>query len=293
MLQGVFPAMPTPFHKSGELDLSRIQPLCHGLHEQGVDGVFLCGTTGEGPSLNAHEKSLIFEETLQAMQGKGLVIAQTTSYNMKETLQAIESAAQLGVDANSVMLPWFYKLDQHEQYLFMKQAAHASGDTPLYLYNIPQFTGNKIDLTVMHQLQTECPTIRGVKESSTDEPFSLWQDFISERFQVICGVDEAVRHFFIHGGKALVASTANVQPRAFRQLVDAALHEDWDQAVIHQRQIKRFLPLINEQNTIAVIKETLRLQGIDAGYVRPPLRNLEADEINQLKEELKNIEMLS
>lgn len=293
MLKGIFPALPTPFNQDGTLDLSRIPPLIEKLLAEGIDGFFICGTTGEGISLTAEEKILVIHETLGAIKdGRATIIAQVACCNYSDTLRVAQEAITLGVDALSILQPWFYHLDNEAQFNYIKSIADAIRGFPLYLYNIPGHSGNNLSGGIIARLIDSCGNIRGIKESGSLDALNYWFEYQSERFQVICGMDNLVCESLRMGGKAIVAATANVQPRIFKRLYDAAMAGLWDEAANAQAQIDRYLPIIDNPNLIATVKESLTLKGFDAGYVRMPLRNLEPHEIEHVKQKLLDAEIL-
>ncbi len=286
MLKGIFPALPTPFNQDGTLDLSRIPPMIEKLFAEGIDGFFVCGTTGEGISLTAEEKILVIRETLGAVNRRANIIAQVACCNYSDTLRVAQEAITLGVDALSILQPWFYHLDDEAQFNYIKSIANAIRGFPLYLYNIPGHSGNNLSEGTIARLIDSCGNIRGIKESGSLDALTNWFEYQSERFQVICGMDNLVCESLRMGGKAIVAATANVQPRIFKRLYDTVMAGLWDEADNAQAQIDRYLPIIDNPNLIATVKESLKLKGFDTGYVRFPLRNLEPHEIEHIKQQL-------
>jgi 4-hydroxy-tetrahydrodipicolinate synthase len=285
--------MPTPFSADGsELALDRIQPVCDYLLNEGVQGVFICGTTGEGPSLTAEEKLSVIQETVRAMNGRGKIIAQVASANQHGTLKTARLASKMGVDAISLLQPWFYSCDEEAQYQYIARVAEALDGFPLYLYNIPQCTTNDLPASVLERLRGLYPNIAGLKESSTAEKLNSWFRFNSEEFQVIPGIDHEVCNSFQKGSQALIASTANYQGKLFATMLEHARKNDWEAAHGVQRQISRGVEALNGQNVIACIKEFFRMKGIDIGSVRLPLRSLNEEEKRNWRKNLKELNLI-
>jgi len=290
MLRGIFPAVPTPFSADGTtVILDAIPPLCESLLSDGAHGIFICGTTGEGPSLTAEEKLQVIETAVRTVKGRGRIIAQVGGGDLPGTLTAARRAKALGIDAVSLLQPWFFSCDEEAQFNWIARVANALEGFPLYLYNLPQCTGNPLSAATLERLLNRFEHIRGIKESGSVEALEAWNTFRSERFQVICGMDSEVCRNFRMGNYAVVASTANVQPRVFCALYEAAMNREWEIAERHQKQICRYTEILDSKNLIAMIKESLRFKGIDAGYTRPPLRNLKPDEVENLRRKLREI----
>lgn len=293
MLHGIFPAIPTPFTPDGvSVAWDKIKPLCETLLSDGVHGVFACGTTGEGPLLAAEEKIRVIDIAMEAIAGRGRIIAQVGGGDLPGTLKTARHARQVKVDAVSLLQPWFFSYDEEAQFNYIARVAETLEDWPLYLYNLPQNTHTSLPPAVLERLLNTFENIRGIKESGSLENLETWNTFRSDRFQVMSGIDAQVCTSFKLGGYAVVASTANVQPRVFRNLYDAAMEKRWEEAEKQQAQISRFAELLNPPILIATIKESMRLKGIDAGFVRPPLRNLQPAEISDLKRKLQTIRVI-
>lgn len=293
MLQGVFPALPTPFTADGlSVDLPKIKPLCQSLLEDGVDGFFICGTTGEGPVLTPSEKIAVVEETLKAADGRGKVLVQVGCGELPNTLKVIQAVRQMGIVAISILQPWFFRCDDEAQYEYLARIAEATQGFPFYLYNLPGLTNNNLQPATVERLRKQFPNLQGLKESGDPEMLQRWQPYQSPQFQVVCGNDTQMLKTLRNGGNAVVASTANVIPKTFRSLIDAVRAGQWEEAERCQEQINKFVDVILGMNVIAHIKACLALKGLDAGSVRPPSRNLNEGEIKIAKEKLKALAII-
>lgn len=293
MLYGVFPALPTPFTQDGlSVDLPKIKPLCDSLAADGVDGLFICGTTGEGPFLSAAEKIAVTEETLRAVEGRVKILVQVGCGELPSTLQVIQAVRSMGIVAISILQPWFFHYDDEAQYAYLARIAEATQGFPLYLYNLPGLTGNNLQPATLERLRKNYPHIQGLKESGDPEMIQRWEPYQSSRFQVVCGNDTQMLSTLRHGGNAVVASTANVIPKTFRTLIDAVRANQWEVAERCQEQINKFVDVIIGMNVIAHIKACLKFKGLDAGSVRQPNRNLNDDELKILREKLKELAII-
>lgn len=294
MLYGIFPALLTPFSADGlTIELDKIKPLCDSLLDDGVDGFFACGTTGEGPYLSAEEKIRVLEETVHAASGRGKVLAQVGCGDLPGTLRVAKDVRRIGVDAVSLLQPWFFRCDAEAQYNYIACVAEALDGFPMYLYNLPGLTGNNLEPAILERLQKRFSNIMGLKESGAPELIQRWRPYQSAQFQVICGNDTQMLRTLCHGGNAVVASTANVLPKVFRALIDAVRASDWETAERQQEKINRFVDVIEGSNVVATIKACMKLKGLDAGFVRPPNRNLSDAEVESLKIRLKELEIIS
>ncbi|RJP33997.1 MAG: dihydrodipicolinate synthase family protein [Candidatus Omnitrophota bacterium] len=292
--RGIFPAMLTPFTQDGlQLRLDLIAPLGDYLLESGAHGLFICGTTSEGPLLTADEKIAVMKTTAKAINGRCPIIGHIGCGEFPETLKLARQARDLGVDALSILQPWFFYYDDEAQYAYLSKIAEAAGDFPLFLYNLPFFTHNPLNPATVERLLKNHDNICGIKESGDFNGLQQWTPFRSERFRVVCGTDPDVYDYFTKlDGVMVVSSISNVLTRVFRRLFDAVGSGDLKTAQAQQEQINRLIKLILGPNLMVKLKEILRFRGVDAGYVRPPLRSLTTQELDELKNGAKEIHVL-
>ncbi len=294
MFQGIFPAMPTPFSRDGlEVMTDAIPALSHALLDEGADGLFVCGTTGEGPLLSAEEKITVIEVTVNAVKNRAPVIAQIGCGDFSGTIMLAKRAKTLGVKAVSVLQPWFFQYDDEAQFNYLSLIAKELGDFPMFLYNLPLFTHTPIQPETVERLLNQHKNICGIKESGGIEALEHWKRLSSDRFQAVCGTDPKI-YEFLHRleGNMIVSSIANLATIWYREMFDAASAGQWDKAKECQDRIDSFISSVVNPNLNAAIKEGLSMKGIEAGYARPPLRNLSANEIMDLKTKLKNLNLL-
>ena len=292
LLNGIYPAVPTPMSADGSsIALDRIKPVCDILFQDGVAGVFICGTTGEGPSLTAEEKLDLIQETVRAVDGRGQVIAQILCADQKGTLRVARIAPKMGITAISIMQPCFYGCDEEAQYQYLSRIAEAVNEFPLYLYNIPQCSGNDLPNPVLDRLLKKFPQIRGIKESGSYEKMQSWLPFQSEHFQVMSELTLKLCNLLREGGKAAVASTANFQAKHFVKLFEFANKQDWEQAQGVQRQINRLVEILDQRNIIAQIKEYYRMRGIDWRCASAPAQS-PSGRIRELRKNLKELNLV-
>jgi dihydrodipicolinate synthase/N-acetylneuraminate lyase len=292
-MRGINPALPTPFEQDGErLALGLLGPICEWLIGQGVDGLFICGTTGAGPFLTAEEKLEVTREVLRCVDGRAKVILQAAGGDVTGTIRAAREAATLGVDAVSLLMPWYFSCDAEAQYRYARHVAQALDEAPLYLYNIPRMTGNDLDLDTIKRLLDDCPNICGIKESGSRERMLDLLEMQSERFQVVCGIDDHVAEMFEHGMEATVASFGNLCPRQLCGIRDAAQQKAWDEAKRCQQEVCQAVQTFDGPLLIPRIHAAYSLRGGNAGAPRLPLRPLNPQEKNELEASMNKLGLL-
>jgi dihydrodipicolinate synthase (EC 4.2.1.52) len=147
----VLTAMVTPFTDEGELNYDEAARLADYLVTHGSDGLVVCGTTGESPTLTWQEEYELFRVVRDAVAGRAKVIAGTGSNSTREAIEATKKAAQLGLDGSLQVVPYYNKPTQAGLYEHFKAIAQAS-DLPILLYNIPSRTGASLQPETVAQL---------------------------------------------------------------------------------------------------------------------------------------------
>ena len=159
----VLTAMVTPFDAEGELDLDAAVALAKWLVEQGNEGLVVCGTTGEAPTLSIDEKLSLFEAVVNAVTVP--VVAGTTGFNTRHDIGLTEEAGHLGIAGILGVCPYYNRPSQAGIETHFRAIA-ASTDLPVVLYDIPIRTGRKIDGTTLVRLAADVPNIVALKDAA-------------------------------------------------------------------------------------------------------------------------------
>ncbi len=284
-MRGVYPALVTPFSDSGlTVAYDNLGPLVEHHVNKGVSGLFICGTTGQGPNLTAAEKITVIQEVINAAAGRIQIWAQATCDDWPGTLKTIDAALKSDVTGLSFLQPWYYGVDAEAQYQFHAAAAERVEGKPVYLYNIPQCTGNNIEIDTVKRLLDRFDVINGIKESASPAAVRRWLDLQGESFHVTCGVDVAVAEMLRVGVGANVTSFGNIAPDYFIQIHQAAGNGDWPKAADWQEKLNRLVEAWDSSVLIPRLLAAYRALGVETGCVRPPLRELTDTELAHVNE---------
>ena len=152
-LEGVYPALLTPFTKGGtKVAYERACGLAERLAKQGVHGLFVCGTTGEGPLMTLDERKQTLQEVVNAVGKKVKVIAHTGCFDTASAIELTRHAQKIGAAAAGVVTPGFYTFDDTCIYNHFKSVADSVKGFPVLLYNIPGCVKNVIKPALVHRL---------------------------------------------------------------------------------------------------------------------------------------------
>ena len=288
-LEGVIPALLTPFTKNGERpDYEKACALALRLAGQGVQGVFPGGTTGEGLLMSVEERKTLIEEIVGAAGSRLKVIAHTGALDTATTVALTRHARDAGAYAAGVVTPGFYSYDDASLAAHLKAVAKAVPGFPVLLYNIPGCAKNVLSPKLIVKLASEVDNIVGLKDSAGDmAALTAVLGNAPKGFHVINGVDEYTFQALVAGAKGSVSSTANVVPELFLGVFNNVKRGNLKKAWTLQVKLSRMCGWFQYGRMVAFYKEGLRLRGFDAGYLRAPQRALTASERKGLAKALE------
>lgn len=284
-LRGVIAALPTPFDAAGAIDEHATGGLVDWLIAKGINGLFVCGTTGEGALLTDDERVAVVRVASVAAAARVPVIAHVGASATAQVLELARRCRDAGADALAAVPPYYYRCDDADVAAHFGALAGAVPDRPVLLYNIPQLTVNTITPAVVTALR-EVPNIVGIKDSSGDLG-GLLRIAAAARagFHLIVGSDLLTLQAAALGWPAVVSGPASVVPEPYVDLWKAAATGAWGEVVVAYQRISRVVRAVRSGN-IAWIKAVLALRGLATSHVRPPLRALTEDERRRLELEL-------
>lgn len=279
-LKGIIPAILTPFTKGGkQVDYERAAALAVRLANQGVQGIFPGGTTGEGMLMTLDERKQLLEVLVKAVGKKIRVIAHTGCFDTASTLALTEHAAETGAYAAAIVAPGFYGYDDISLRMHYAAIAKAVAKFPILLYHIPGCAKNALSLNLITALANDFDNIVGMKDSGGSIVYmNQILAKLPASFTLINGCDEYTFEALVAGAKGCVSSTSNVVPELFLSIYKNVQENKLEQAWAFQKKLCDACAIFQYGSKVAYYKEGLRLRGFDAGYVRLPQRELNAAE---------------
>ena len=267
----VVTAMVTPFDASGAVDLDLAGRLARHLVEQGSDGLLVCGTTGESPTLSWEEQLQLLSAVRQAVGSDAKVLAGTGSNCTAEAIEATREAAAAGADGALLVVPYYNKPPQDGLEAHFRAIAEAAPDLPLMLYNIPGRTGCSIAPETVARLM-DCPNVVSFKAASgTTEEVTALRLSCGPRLAIYSGDDGLPLPMLAVGAVGVVSVASHVVGPQIRAMIEAYLNGDGPGALAgHDALIPVFKALFATTNPIPV-KAALELNGWPVGAPRLPL----------------------
>lgn len=280
---GAIPALVTPLTEDGELMEGAYRDLLDRVIDAGVHGVFALGSTGEIFGLRADQKRRLVELTAEHVAGRVPVYCGASEITTRDCIETVRMAQEIGgVDAFSVLTPYFLTPTQTELVRHFKAVA-AETDLPVLLYNNPGKTQVAIGLATAVEL-AQVPNIVGIKDSSGN--LTVTADLIQQTpddFSVLVGKDTLIYPALAMGADGAIAGTANVAPGLVAQIYDAFMAGDHNRSLALQRRLTPFRHLVDRATFPVVIKEALRMAGLDAGWCLAPARDMPEDVRTELE----------
>jgi len=286
--RGIIPPMITPFDDDEKVDNETIKKMTNYLIDAGVHGVFPLGSTGEGYGIDFDEKKKVIETVLEATNKRVPVYAGTGAITTKESIRLAEMATKIGVDALSVITPYFISPNEEELYTHYKEIA-SSTDLPIILYNNPGRTGIDLSLELIIHLSS-IKNIVGIKDSSGD--MTKAAEIIRRTgsdFSVLAGRDTLIYGFLAYGGQGSVAATANIVPELVVSIYELYQKGEYQSALDAQFKLATLRMGFSLGSFPVIMKEGLKLRGIDVGNTLKPIKPLSVEAREKLKEIINKV----
>lgn len=276
----------TPFTPDGDLALDAVEALAEWLVRQGVDGVFVNGTTGESHSLSPTERQQLAERWVAVLRGSGLrCIIHVGANALREARELAVHAQRIGASGIAALAPSYFKPADVETWVECSAyVASGAPDLPFHAYDLPAMTGIHLASDrFLIEATRRIPTMAGLKFSNPD--LILLQRCVAalgRRQEVLYGCDELLLSAVALGATGAVGSTYNLAVPLYRALQRAAAAGDWDLARRAQRHAVRMVDILARHGYLGSLKAVLAHQGVAVGPVRLPLRSPDAAGVGSL-----------
>ncbi|WP_236978056.1 dihydrodipicolinate synthase family protein [Membranihabitans maritimus] len=280
----------TPLDSRGELKLEMIDRYARYLVSIGVDGVFICGTTGEGLLLSVEERQKILEAWM--LHSNNLtVIVHISSTSYKDSIRLASHAKTIGVDAIACMGPCYFPPNGVSELVeFNKRIAYSAPEIPYYYYHIPSVS--RVDLPMVQflsKVEDEIPNFCGIKFTSKNlVDFQECIRLENYKFDILNGNDEYFLNGMLYGVEGSIGTSFNFIPQLYLDIKEAFENNDIKGALDYQARAIDFVKLmLKYENAIVSSKAIFKIMGLDLGPCRLPLRNLTDVENRSLEADLK------
>ena len=293
IFEGVATALITPFGPDGSVNYAKLEELINKQIEDGVDGLVICGTTGESATLTEKEHMDVIRESVKFVNGRVPVIAGTGSNCTQTAIEMSKEAEECGADGLLLVSPYYNKATAEGMNEHFADTANAV-NIPVVLYNIPGRTGVNIEPETVYRLAKDVKNIVAVKEASGNisNIAKIAALTAGLDFDIYSGNDDQVVALCAMGGKGVISVVSHIIPKEMHNLVMSFINGDAKKSLEIQN---KYLSLINtlfiDVNPIPV-KEAMNLLGYEVGGYRKPLTPMSDAHREILRKELINAGLL-
>jgi 4-hydroxy-tetrahydrodipicolinate synthase len=285
MLGEVLTAIVTPFRADGSVDLDAFRRLAVHLVDHGSDGLVVCGTTGESPTLSDEERFELFSAAVEAVGDRATVVAGTGPYSTAHSIHLTQQAAGLGVDGVLVVTP-YYNLPPQRAIVAHFRAVAASTDLPVVVYNIPGRVVRNIEPETMAEL-AQIPNVGAVKQANAD--LEQARRIVELGLELYAGDDDLILPFLRLGGIGGICVHTHVVGPQVRELVTRFKGGDVEGAERMEDELRPSIELLRVQTNPIAIKAALNMLGHEVGGHRLPLVEANEDERVRVRDCLERL----
>ncbi len=292
---GIIPPVVTPLTRPDQLDTDAARRMVEHLLEGGVHGLFVLGTTGEGPSLTYQIRYEMVEVVCEAVAGRVPVLVGVTDTSLAESIHLAEHASANGAAAIVAAAPYYFATSQNAVADWFRQLADSS-PLPLMLYNMPGCVEIHLTLETVVELSAH-QNIVGVKDSSGDFDYfqQLCEKFADDSdFAVFMGPEDLIPQAVAAGADGGVCGGGNLLPRTYVDLFEASKRSDEAEVERLRKVVEHVFEHIyrdpaGDMNLIPALKLAMRLRGICTSCTAPPLPPLTPEHATQVISELPSV----
>ncbi len=282
LLRGILPAVVTPFDERGAFVRGPFEALLERVYGAGVNGVYVCGTTGEGTLQPTKQRQAVAEAAVAATPPGRAVVVHVGAFSMEDAKLLARHAEKAGAHAISSLPPAGSSFGFRETKAWYQELAQASG-LPLLVYFFPEVSG-AIATTAQLEELCEIPNVAGVKFTDFDL-FTLSQVRRQGR-RVFNGRDEVLAAGLLMGASGGIGTFYNLAPDLFVRIFESALSNRWEDARVAQEQVNELIRITLHFPLFPAVKQILAWSGIDCGVCLPPRAPLDDEQKKALRQQL-------
>lgn len=279
---GLMAALITSYDDEGKISLERQADLIDHVLMQGLQGLFVSGSTGEAYLQTVDERIHTISGAIEHVDGRAAVVAHTAAMDTPTTISLTERAVEAGADAIAVVTPIYYIYDDAQFEQYFRDVAAASSDVPVIAYHIPARTHVDLSPDFFVKLAHE-GILQGLKYTSTNlYPLAEVARKAPQEFRIFNGSDEVLLGGLALGAHGGIGSTYNVIGAVYATLVENFRASELRSARLQQDLANQFIEEMNGYDFLVFLREALRFRGIETGHGRRPLPTITSEEHDRI-----------
>jgi len=268
--------MVTPFHLDGSVNFASARRLAHHLVETGSDGIVICGTTGEGPTVSDREKIDLLDAIAEEVGGSACVVANTGTYDTHHSVALTRAAVEAGADAFLAVTPYYNKPPRAGIVAHFGAIAEAAEGRPVVIYNIPQRVVLNLEPDLLAEL-AEIQNVVAVKQATADLDQAR-RILADTDLMLYAGNDDLLYPFLELGGRGGVCVASHVAGPQMRRTVELAHAGDLAAAKAQDAGLHDLYTALAVTTNPIPVKAALNLLGHEVGGLRLPLVEADAEQ---------------
>ena len=288
IFKGVCTAIVTPFNEENEINFDEFKRLINFQIDNNVNGIVVCGTTGESSTLSCEEKEELIKYCVKVVNNKVPIIAGVGSNNTKLVIENEKYAEKVGVDGLLIVTPYYNKTTQNG---IIEHYKKVSGNTnlPIILYNVPSRTGIDINPETYYEL-SKIKNIVATKEANYDISKILKiRNLCKDNLNIYSGNDDQILPVLSLGGLGVISVMSNIIPKYTVNIIRKYFDKDIKEAEKMQIKTANLIELLFREVNPIPIKEALNIIGFEVGKPRMPLIKCSEELKKDLKSEIDKI----
>ena len=287
----ILTAMVTPFKENGEVDYELAIKLSNYLFQNGSDGIVLCGTTGESPTLSWDEQHDLLIAVKGSLNSKCKIIVGTGSNCTSEAIEATQKAYEFGADGALVVVPYYNKPPQEGLYNHFSSIANAAKDLPLMLYNIPGRTGCNLSPNTVNKLM-DFQNILSIKAASGRiEEVTELRSVCGPKLSIYSGDDSLLLPMLSVGAVGVVSVASHLVGLQLKTMIESFQKGEVKIALDIHEKLQPFFKALFETTNPIPIKAALELKGWQVGSPRKPLAPLSKEKKENLLQIIQDLSL--
>lgn len=282
-MKGIMTALITPFNEDGTLNEKGLREVVRqNIDVMKVDGLYIGGSTGESFLMDETMRKELLKIVKDEAGDAVTLIGQIGSLNIEEAIRLGNEAKELGYDALSAITPYYYKFSFEEIKSYHQRITEETNH-PMIVYSIPVLTGTQMTIDDYGELLA-IPNVIGVKYSDTNlSRLTKLKELYPDKV-FFGGADDMLLQFIISGADGAIGSTYSLLGKQAKALFDAIQNSDLKKAQSLQLEMNQVIAKMENIGVYQTLKHVLKEQGVDAGFMKFPFKELTDDEKRQATE---------
>ncbi len=295
-IKGLIAATFAAYNEDGSVNLEIIPAIVDKMIKDGLSGVFICGTNGEGPNLTIEERMQVAEAYVKAANKRILVLVHVGHSSIAECRKLASHAERIGADAISSVAAFYFKPSSVKNLVdSIAEIAAAAPNTPFYYYSIPTLTGVGMDMIeLLEQAEVAIPSFAGIKyTASTLHEYHACLNYKGGKFDILFGFDEMLLPALAVGAKGAIGSTYTFAAPLYLKVIQLYNEGKAEEAAEMQLNAVNMVRCLVKYPPIPAQRAIMKMEGFELGKCRLPLVSLSSEDEAKFKQSLKEIDFFN